>query len=141
MTRSLRRLVLGLFSRASARARRRDSGPRGEALAAKWLRRRGYRILARNLRVGDDEIDILAIDPDRQTIVVTEVKTRRDDDRLAEDAIDRRKQFRLARAAARLQKQAKYRDRPIRIDAIAITWPEGGEPDVRHYIGAFDAPF
>lgn len=134
----LRRLVQS-FARRDHRTP--SSGARGEALAARRLRKNGYRIIARNLRVGDDEIDILATDPDGRTLVVIEVKTRRDDDKPAEQALDRRKQYRMARAAARLQKREAYRDRPLRLDAIAITWPDGGEPDVRHYVGAFDAPF
>ncbi|TSC80572.1 MAG: UPF0102 protein [Candidatus Peregrinibacteria bacterium Gr01-1014_25] len=57
-------------------------GRRGERIAAAYLRRLGYRILARNVRLyGGDEIDVIAIDPVGNTIVFVEVKTRAADDR------------------------------------------------------------
>jgi putative endonuclease len=51
------------------------SGRRGEELAAEHLRRLGYRILARNARTGEGEIDLVARDGD--TIAFIEVKTSR----------------------------------------------------------------
>ena len=50
-------------------------GAAGEKAAAKYLRRRGYRIVARNYRCRGGEIDLIALDAD--TIVFVEVKTRR----------------------------------------------------------------
>ena len=49
-------------------------GQRGEAAAARYLRRRGYKILARSDRFGPGELDLVALD--RKTIVFVEVKTR-----------------------------------------------------------------
>ena len=57
---------------------RRPLGRRGEALAARYLRRRGWRILARNLREGRFELDLVVQRGD--TTVFVEVKTRRTDD-------------------------------------------------------------
>ena len=116
-------------------------GARGERLAARWLRRRGYRIVQRNLRVGRDEADLVAIDPDGVTVVIVEVKTRAADAPAPEESLDEKKRFRLARLAARLQQTPGYADRPVRLDAIAIVWPSSGEPEVRHYVAAFESPF
>ena len=62
---------------------RAPAGPRGiigaaaEAAAAAHLRRRGWVVLGRNLRVGRDEIDILAREPgDPPVLVVLEVRAR-----------------------------------------------------------------
>jgi putative endonuclease len=115
-------------------------GARGEREAARWLRRRGFRILERNFHVGDDEADLLAIDPDGRTLVVVEVKTRAADDIAPESGVDERKQFRLARLAARLMKMRRFSGRPIRFDAIAVIWPQRGAPHVRHIVAAFDSP-
>ena len=121
--------------------RPRPLGERGERFAARWLRRRGFRILQRNFHLGDDEADLLAIDPDGKTLVVIEVKTRAIDDVVPESAIDQRKQFRMARLASRLIKMQKYSDRPVRFDAVAVVWPVRGKPEIRHSIAAFDSPF
>ncbi len=120
---------------------RHATGARGERYAARWLRRRGYQILMRNLTLGDDEADLVALDPDGVTVVIVEVKTRRSDEPPPEEQIDGRKRFRLARLAARLQRSGEYEGRPFRFDAVAIVWPDPGRPDVRHYVGAFDSPF
>ena len=79
---------------------RRILGRRGERRAARFLRRRGYRILHRNLTIGRDEADLVALDPDGRTIVIVEVKTRSSDYLAPEVKINRDKQYRLARLAA-----------------------------------------
>lgn len=112
-------------------------GDRGERLAARWLRRRGYRILHRNLTIGRDEADLIVVDPKGRTIVIVEVKTRSSIAPPPEAGLTRPKQLHLERFAARLRRRREYRDLPIRIDAIAIVWPEGGEPDIRHYEDVF----
>ncbi len=116
-------------------------GGRGEKLAAKWLKRHGYRILERNRVIVDDEADLIALDPDRRTVVIVEVKTRRDEAALPEQAMTKKKRFRLSRLAARLSKSPKYQNRPLRFDVIAINLPDRGEPAIRHAIGAFESPW
>ena len=49
-------------------------GDFGERMAARFLRRHGYRIVARNYRAGHLELDIVA--KNRSEIVFVEVKTR-----------------------------------------------------------------
>jgi putative endonuclease len=52
-------------------------GKKGEDIAVRALRRKGYVILHRNVRIGRrDEIDIIAYDHDANAIVFVEVKTR-----------------------------------------------------------------
>ncbi len=45
-------------------------GEKGERYAARWLKRRGYRVIERNYTVGDDEADVIAIAPDGKTVVI-----------------------------------------------------------------------
>src|SRR5436189_1676252 len=78
-------------------------GRRGERLAAKWLRRRNYRILARNLPLVDDEAALVALDLDCRTIVIVEVKTRAAQVPAPEARIARTKQCRLALLAPPLK--------------------------------------
>ena len=51
-------------------------GEKGERFAALWLKKHGYKLLYQNYELGDDEVDLIAIDPDRVTVVFVEVKTR-----------------------------------------------------------------
>ncbi len=117
---------------------RRPLGVQGERYAARWLSRQGYEILRRNVRLGRDEADLIARGPDGCTLVIVEVKTRRESIPAPEASIHRDKRRHLTRIAQRLQRRGAM-DQPIRFDVIAIVWPEGGEPDVRHYVNAFPA--
>ena len=114
-------------------------GRRGERLAARRLARSGYRILGRNVRLGRDEADLVALAPDGRTVVVVEVKTRSGAQFRGEMSIDARKQRRLVRFATALRQASWCAGRPLRFDAITIVWPRGREPEVRHYEGAFEA--
>jgi putative endonuclease len=75
-------------------------GRRGEQLAAQYLEQAGFRILDRNWRCAEGEIDIVAAE--RRVLVVCEVKTR-SDTRYGSplDAITRAKRSRLRRLAIR----------------------------------------
>lgn len=118
-----------------------STGERGEAVAARWLKRRGYTIVQRNRRVVDDEADIVAVTPDNRMLVIVEVKTRCRADALPELAVNGTKQGRLARLAARLSRDRRLGNRPIRFDVVAVIWPVGQPPVVRHHPGAFDSPW
>jgi putative endonuclease len=113
-------------------------GGAGERRAARWLRQHGYRILERNLRRGHDEADLLALDPDGRTVVLVEVKTQRGRGPAPEERIDWGKARRLRRLAVALQARGPYAGRSFRIDAVAVTWPEGEPPSVRHYVNAVE---
>lgn len=52
------------------------TGQLGEAIAAAFLVAGGYEILERNVRLGHDEIDLVAFDPKDHVLVFCEVKTR-----------------------------------------------------------------
>ena len=121
--------------------RQQALGHRGERVAERWLRRNGYRILHRNLRIVDDEADLVALDPNGATTVIVEVKTRSTDEPAPEAAINPKKQFRLARLGARLIKRPQFQDRPVRFDVVGIVWPDQGKPQVRHFVAAFESPF
>lgn len=125
-----------LFTRSSSA---RPLGVRGEELAARYLKRLGYRILARGHRNTFGEIDLIALDG--QVVVFVEVKTRHDTAHgLPSDAVDREKQRRLTRAALGYLKKQRWLDRSARFDVIAVVWSnDNGLPDVTHYRHAFEA--
>lgn len=51
-------------------------GSKGELLAVRHIERKGMRVLDRNVRLGRDEIDIVAFDPVDKCIAFVEVKMR-----------------------------------------------------------------
>jgi putative endonuclease len=103
-----------------SRGGRKRLGDAGERMAARHLRRRGYRIVARNFRDGGGEIDLVAMDG--ETLVFVEVKTRRDDAAGAPlEAVDARKQERLRRAAQAFAARHRAARRAMRFDVVAIS--------------------
>jgi putative endonuclease len=118
--------------------RRLVLGAAGEARAAEYLARAGYRILARNARAAGVEIDLVATRGD--LVVFVEVKTRRTRDfGGAAAAVDARKQARLARGAAAWLREHRPRARRARFDVIACEWEDGRGWRLAHLEGAFDA--
>jgi len=95
-------------------------GQRGERAAERHLKRCGYRIVARNFRAAGAEIDLIAMEG--ETLVFVEVKTRSGDGAGAPvDAVDRRKQERMRRAAEVFAARNRAGDRLMRFDVVAIT--------------------
>lgn len=106
------------------------------------LRARGWTILARNLRVGRGELDIVAIDPlPTATVVIVEVRWRRSRAfGLAEETIDHRKRAHLRAAIGRLLADGLPNGEPlprlpIRADLVVVEPPTalGTAPRVRHH--------
>lgn len=115
-----------------------ELGRQGEKLAGKYLKKRGYRLLARNFASKRGEIDIV-VQQDR-TIVFVEVKTRRQEDFVqSEEVVNFRKQQHIEAAARYFIHQHQLYDHPCRFDVIAVVIPEKGKPTVRHQQNAFAA--
>jgi putative endonuclease len=124
---------------------RRALGAEGEERAARFLARRGYRIIGRNVRVGGVEVDLIV--QRARLVAFVEVKTRRSEAFGGpEHAIDRAKQARLVKAAAawlsenpRRAGHARF-DR-VRFDLVACRAPVRGTSGwkVDHWPAAFDA--
>lgn len=94
-------------------------GRAGEDRAAAFLQARGYRIVARNVRVPGGEIDAVCLDG--TTLVIVEVK-RRESTRFgsALGAVGARKREALRRAAADYA-QVVAPTAKIRFDVVAVT--------------------
>ncbi len=115
-------------------------GRAGELLAARHLGRDDHlEVLARNWRVADGELrgelDLVAVDPMRGTLVVCEVKTRRDADRFggAVAALDHRKHRRLRALTGAFLREQGARFPSVRLDLVAID--VGHRPRLTHIVG------
>ena len=109
-------------------------GQEGEQAAVSYLEGCGFRILDRNWRCADGEIDIVAVE--RQTFVVCEVKTR-SGTRYGTplDAVGRTKQRRLRRLAAAWLNAHGIRFEQIRIDVLGLLYEASGGFTIEHVRG------
>ncbi len=99
---------------------RKEAGDRGEALALRHLEAAGLKLLQRNYRCINGEIDLVM--RDGAVLVLVEVRYRRDS-RFggAAASVGNHKQQRLVRAAQHLlQTHRTYRHHPARFDLVAI---------------------
>lgn len=117
------------------------AGRWGEAVAAVYLRRHGFKVLGERVRVGRrDELDIVA--RDGATLVFVEVKTRASE-RMGRpiESIKKGKRHALGRAALGYMKRLKQKPPYFRFDVIEVVGcEESGEPVVRHIPNAFTLP-
>jgi len=123
-------------SRIDARPAR---GRAAEDAACEELVRRGYSIVARNLRLVGAEIDIVA--RDGSTTVFVEVRSRssrRFGSPLA--TIGRQKQARIARAAQAYLGRRRDGRVAARFDVVGVDWV-GGRPVCTLVPSAFESPF
>lgn len=99
-------------------------GKQGEDYAVNYLQHKGYRVLDRNWKCGDMEIDIVALD--NEELVFIEVKTRSSDAwQNPVDAVDELRKRRLSRAANAYIKYHKL-DNRYRFDIIGIIMNASG---------------
>ena len=116
---------------------RAEIGAAGERAAAQYLADRGYTIMDLNLRIGDDEADIVALAPGG-AVAIVEVKTRRGPWH-PEERVDAVKQGNLVRLAATLHERPEFHDRMFQFDVVAVSIEAGGCVTVLHWPHAFDA--
>lgn len=115
-------------------------GAAGERLAAEFVERKGFRLVAANFtapvgrnRLGvliNVEIDLIAYD--KETLVFLEVKTRSSDEFAApEKAVDLRKQRQIIRGA-RAYRRIFRTNSPFRYDVVSIVLPdERSRPQIK----------
>jgi len=105
-----------MANRADAEKR----GRRSEALAALWLRLKGYRVLDRRIKTHAGEIDLAALAPFGPVCFI-EVKARRQS-RAALESVTEPQRARIARAACLyLASRPGLAQRGARFDIVAIS--------------------
>ena len=129
------------------RTPRQDTGVAGERAAERFLRKSGYRILARNVSYRQGEVDLVALEKSSGTLCFVEVRSRTLKDKgepaiTPEETVTLAKRRRIVRAArAFLRERGVSAERSLRFDVIAVEFDgqERRRPAIRHLPGAFDA--
>lgn len=112
-----------------------DLGHWGEDKATDYLEEKGYRIVARNWRHGDRDLDIVA--RKGTVLAIVEVKTRRNTlFGQAETAVDRNKIRQLTIAANTFVKTYMV-DADIRFDIITVVGTDNSNCNIEHIEDAF----
>ena len=114
------------------------AGAWGEALAAEYLRKKHYKLVAAGYRTRFGEIDLIV--SNRKYLVFVEVKLRKSGSfAKAMEFVDRKKQDRIRVTASMYLSQNPTQLQP-RFDVIEIYAPDGMEtnrPEIRHMEDAF----
>ena len=111
-----------------------ELGRLGEQLAAEYLQQAGMRILDRNWRCAEGELDIVAAE--RRVLVACEVKTRSGLGFGSPlEAISRRKQARLRRLAISWIRAHGVLFDEVRIDVIGLVRDRAGHFTIEHVRG------
>jgi len=94
-------------------------GEKGESMAARYLKKKGYKILEKNYRIPLGEIDIIA--KDGKTIVFVEVKSRRSAQFGSPKwAITPKKQRKISMVALQYLKTTEQSTAKARFDVVTV---------------------
>lgn len=117
---------------------RAERGRRAEEAVAEYLEAAGFQVVARNLRLGRLELDIVA--RLRELIVVVEVRTRGEGAWTTPfGSLSPAKRDRIRRAGQRLWRQRYQRDpsaERMRFDAASVRFQDG-RAEIEYVVAAF----
>ena len=138
-------LLKALFSKSSPPppdTGNKGTGALGEEVATHFLMAHGYRVVERNFRCKGGEVDIIARDPEDESLVFIEVKARRG---LAygvpQLAVTPFKQRQISKAALTWLAKNRLHDTNARFDVIAILLHTDRHHAIDHIKNAFDLAY
>ena len=118
-------------------AEHNEFGKLAEDLAADFLEKKNYKILARNFRYQKAEVDIIAEFENK--IIVVEVKARKTDAFLEPHEAVNKKKIRLIVLASNFFIEENNIEKETRFDIISVLPNESGKLEITHLENAFDA--
>jgi putative endonuclease len=105
---------------------KKELGRKGEEIAFRFLKKKGYRIIEKNYVCKMGEMDIIAKEKD--TLAFIEVKTRTSTTfGPPQLAVNRKKQMQLSKVALYFLKEKRIEDVKARFDVVAILLGPKGE--------------
>lgn len=129
-----------------ARTAAQQAGDAAESLVLVRLQEAGWTVLARNVHVGRQELDLVAVDPGPpRSLVIVEVRWRASRGfGLPEETVDRRKRMHVRMATyglldrGMLPGDVALPRLPVRFDLVVVEpGGRGGGPTMRHHRAAF----
>lgn len=112
-------------------------GEAGEEIAARFLERRGLRIVDRRVRFRNGELDLVA--RNGREWVFIEVKTRASDRMgCAAEAMTQRKTQRMLRAVNEYLNKHELGEVPVRLDLLTIDIDTVGKACIEHFPGGIE---
>jgi putative endonuclease len=136
------------WARAKKGPPHQETGRLGERAAERYLKKRGCRILARNVTFPQGEVDLVAFEKASRTLLFVEVRSRSvaagaEPAVTPAETVTPAKRRRIIRAARRYMKRcgASAEDRPVRFDVVGVVF-EGDDrkhPRINHLPAAFDS--
>ncbi len=117
----------------------KELGKKGEELALRFLKKKGYRFIEKNYVCKMGEMDIIAKEKD--TLVFIEVKTRTSTEfGPPQLAVNSRKQRQLSKVALNYLNEKRLKDVKARFDVVAILLRQKGE-EIELIRDAFDLQY
>lgn len=108
-----------LFDRQKAKAAHLQQGESAETFALQFLSRKGLKLIRRNFRCPQGELDLLM--QDGATLVIVEVRYRKSDRYgSAAESVTRSKQSRII-ATTQIYLSQQKMDCPLRFDVVALS--------------------
>lgn len=117
-------------------------GDKGEGIAVQYLEGLGYKVLERNYRFEQAEVDLVCFEPAERyetggELVFVEVKMRQGMGfGRPEEAVTPEKQRNIIRAARAFLYEFRLENSPCRFDVVAII-VQNGRPEIEHFKDAF----
>lgn len=126
------------MNRSAGWGARPATGRRAEELAAGLLERMGFRIVARNWRRPEGELDLVA--DDAGTCVFVEVRSRTGSEQGDPlESVTPRKRAQVIRAARLYLESETVVASAYRFDVVGVTFPaDGSEPQINYVAAAFE---
>lgn len=114
---------------------RKETGRHGEIIASNYLKNKGYRILSRNYRCRDGEIDIIC--EKEHILIFVEVKSRRNTDfGYPEESVTKQKIQHIKKVALNYLNKDSNSYKEIRFDVIGIIFTDDSY-NINHVEAAF----
>ncbi|MCH8243716.1 MAG: YraN family protein [Planctomycetes bacterium] len=117
---------------------RQQIARRAERDAVRFLKKSGYRILARNFACPLGELDVVALGD--EVLHFVEVKAKSGTGQYPEEAVDLHKRRKLAQLADYFVSVKRLTHLPCQFDIVAINYDPQGKAHIRHFPDAFERP-